>query len=239
MQPLILIAAALAVLIVIVAVVFVAFKRPAAGDAQPGAHPYQKEPSLLSPAERAFFGVLEAAVAGRHRVMVKVRLADIIQVQGGTPFAERERAMDQISTRHIDFVLCRPADLRPEAAIELDETGKTGADRTDFIDDALNAAGLPLYRLNGRQPWRVPELQATLKLALADAKAEGKAAESRKTEVFNPGPAPSCRVCGATMVLRTLTHSDHSTEYFWGCVNYPKCKAAQPLKEKEAGAKEA
>jgi hypothetical protein len=50
-------------------------------------------------------------------------------------------------SKHVDFVLCRPGDVRPMVAIELDDASHAGEARQArdaFLDEAFVAAGLPL-----------------------------------------------------------------------------------------------
>lgn len=39
--------------------------------------------------------------------------------------------------------------------------------------------------------------------------------------------APKCSRCGAKMVLRKAKRETHEGRAFWGCPNYPKCRAVQ------------
>ena len=50
---------------------------------RPSDYPYEPYDSLLSPAERSFFGVLQQALQGEFTPVAKVRLVDILQVQRG------------------------------------------------------------------------------------------------------------------------------------------------------------
>jgi hypothetical protein len=47
---------------------------------RPSDYPYESYDSLLSPAERSFFGVLQQALQGEFTPLAKVRLADILRV---------------------------------------------------------------------------------------------------------------------------------------------------------------
>lgn len=41
--------------------------------------------------------------------------------------------------------------------------------------------------------------------------------------------APTCRLCGQPMVLRTAKQGARAGSQFWGCSAFPKCKGTQPL----------
>lgn len=41
--------------------------------------------------------------------------------------------------------------------------------------------------------------------------------------------APTCRLCGKPMVLRTARRGPQAGRSFWGCSGYPQCKATHPI----------
>jgi len=41
--------------------------------------------------------------------------------------------------------------------------------------------------------------------------------------------APSCPVCGKTMVVRTARKGEHAGQQFWGCSGYPDCRGVRSL----------
>lgn len=114
----------------------------------PAAPPYQKRASLLTPAERQFYRVLQGAVAGDWPIFAMVRLADLIQVKPRTP--SYRRWLGPIIGKHIDFVVCDPENLEPRLAIELDDASHDTPQRQErdrLVNEALAAAGLPLLRV--------------------------------------------------------------------------------------------
>ena len=126
--------------------------------------PYQRADSLLSKAERSLFGVLQGAVAGGCLVMAKVRLADLVSVRRGTQ--GRQGHLNRILAKHVDFVLCDTATVRPLLVIELDDASHSRADRRDrdaFVDAALAAAGLPILHIPAQASYRVADLVAAIR----------------------------------------------------------------------------
>ena len=89
----------------------------------PGAqsYPYYGKKTLFSLAERSFLGVLEQATDGRYRVDGKVRLADALGIKSGTSPGERQRALNRVVAKHVDFVLYHPQNLETGALVELDD----------------------------------------------------------------------------------------------------------------------
>lgn len=127
-----------------------------------GPMPYRRRDYLLTIAERGFFGALEIAAerASRERgeplrVFAKVRLADLVYLPKGT--AGAQGWLNRVTSKHVDFVVCRAADLRPVAAVELDDSSHEQARRQTrdrFVESALEAAGLPLLRVRVAPPGR-------------------------------------------------------------------------------------
>jgi hypothetical protein len=103
--------------------------------------------TLLSPAELSFFHVLEKLVAHRYRVSYKVRLADLfnVKLQKG-----HQSALNKITAKHVDFVVCEPSTSKVIAAIELDDRSHAREDRVQrdhFVNDLFAEHGLPLLRV--------------------------------------------------------------------------------------------
>ena len=84
-------------------------------------NPYIKRHDLFSPAERLFLQTLQEAVSDHFRVFGKVRVADVIDVKEGISQSARRAALNRITSKHFDYVLCRKDDLSVVCAIELDD----------------------------------------------------------------------------------------------------------------------
>lgn len=127
--------------------------------------PYYARKALFSPAERAFLGVLDEAAAGRFRVFAKVRLADVIGVKRGTAQDERQRALNRLLAKHVDYVLCRPNDLSIVALVELDDRSHerpSRQTRDHFLEKACAAAGVPLLRFAAQPTYALSDVRAQL-----------------------------------------------------------------------------
>lgn len=127
--------------------------------------PYYGRKALFSAAERSFLGVLEQAVEGRYRVFGKVRLADVLGVKSGTAAGERQRALNRLLQKHLDFVLCHPEGLSIAALVELDDNSHKRADRQardDFLEQACAAAGVRLLRFPVRTSYALSDVRAGL-----------------------------------------------------------------------------
>ena len=131
--------------------------------------PYVAADALLTPAERAFFGVLRQA-AGRDFVLfAKVRLGDILQIERGVEGKRRFAAFGRISSKHADFVLCDPRTFRVAVVIELDDRSHrlpARRQRDEFVDAALARAAVPLLRVAAARRYEVEALRAGVATAL-------------------------------------------------------------------------
>jgi hypothetical protein len=203
--------------------------------------PYSKASALFSPAERSFFGVLTQAVGKDFCVFGKVRVADVLTVNGGLAPSARTIAQNRINSKHFDFVLCAPTDLSVLCVIELNDAShaqKKRQDRDDFLAAACNAARLPLVVFPARAAYSPAELsrQIAEALVLNDAGALGR--DATTTGAQNPvkstgsaaatasetQPAPLCPKCSSPMTRRTVTSGSNAGKEFWGCSRYPNCR---------------
>jgi len=112
----------------------------------PESYPYKLTHSLLTSSEKAFYVALVLASGGRYLVFAKVRLADLCR--------DLDRwadtgAFNQVSSKHVDFVLCDATTFRPVLAVELDDRSHLRANRRDrdaFVDGVFRTMGLGVYR---------------------------------------------------------------------------------------------
>jgi len=121
--------------------------------------PYRKRDHLLTAAERSFYGVLLQVIDKRYHVAWKVRIADVLWIPGST--TDRQRHLNRILAKHLDFVLCHPDSSAPVLAIELDDSSHREGKRRkrdSFVDAALSAAELPLLRVPVRRSYSPQEL---------------------------------------------------------------------------------
>lgn len=159
----------LAVVIAILMIAAAVIKKVLAKKAgEPQSYPYEKEQALFSPAERSFLGVLEQAVNGRYRFMGKVRLADVVKVKGSLNKSSWQSAFNRIQSKHVDIVACDPATLGIRFVIELDDSTHSQSKRQardQFVDNALQAAGITVVHVPAKRGYSVHDIQSTLSQA--------------------------------------------------------------------------
>lgn len=195
-----------------------------------GEFPYLKGPGLLTPAERSFMGVLEQAVGANFRIQIKVRVADVLVVTPGLARATWQRAFNRISAKHFDFALVERNSFSVMAALELDDSSHSRANRQRrdlFLNGICSNAGLPLIRIPAQRGYNVDEVRRTIMDTLYPP------VISVRQEPQTPAPepvrvplavAPGCPKCGGIMVQRTLRSGPRAGQIIWGCSIYPKCR---------------
>jgi len=112
----------------------------------PDFYPYRLTRSLLTSSEKAFYGALVLAAGRRYTVFAKVRLADLCQDLDR--WADTA-AFNQVSSKHVDFVLCDATTFRPVLAVELDDRSHLRANRRsrdELVDRVFHTMGLGVYR---------------------------------------------------------------------------------------------
>lgn len=121
---------------------------------QNGQPVYEAIPTLLSPAERSFFGVLQQAIASDYQIFAKVRLADIVRPIRNPSRSGWQSAFNRIAGKHVDFVLCDTKRLAVVAVVELDDRTHQRFERgirDSLVDAALADATIPVLRISAQQ----------------------------------------------------------------------------------------
>lgn len=144
---------------------------------------YEAEPSLLTPTERSFFGVLHQALGPEYYICPKVRLADIIRPAKQSSRSGWQTAFNRISGKHVDFVICNPADLGVLGVVELDDRTHQRFERGSrdgAVDAALAGAGIQVIRVQAREYYSQPAVRDLVRNSLKRAAAASDSASSQK-----------------------------------------------------------
>jgi hypothetical protein len=143
--------------------------------------------TLLSPAEGSFLGTLKLIFNEDYHIFSKVRMADVLQpVQNGS---EGKSAFNEISQKHLDFVICRKGTWDILAGVELDDGSHRRSARVvrdTFVEIIFSGAEIPLIRIPARASYSVQELRKTFVQVLNlrnDAASENDDEVSHKREV--------------------------------------------------------
>ena len=173
---------ALVVVVIIAGAIAIALlsKRSGAADDDTGSKQfnYTLNESLLTPAERSFYGALKGCTGDQLSVFAKVRLADVFRPTKGTSGSEWRSAQNKVDRKHVDFLLCRADNLAPVAGIELDDSSHQRADRQkndEFKNGLFAASSIPLIRIAAKNSYNPNELAAAVNEAIAAKKAKPSA----------------------------------------------------------------
>jgi hypothetical protein len=122
--------------------------------------PYRLRDDFLSAAELSFYRVLATSVGDRAVICPKVNLADVFfAVRPNQNRGHRNR----IDRKNVDFLLCRPATMKPSCGVEPDDSSHARRDRQErdeFVDRVFQGEGLPLIRIPAQAAYRLAELIA-------------------------------------------------------------------------------
>jgi len=132
--------------------------------------PQYRRVSLLSPAERSFYGVLVQAAGDRWLVFPKVRVADALTPEKGLTRSDWQRAFNAISAKHFDFLLCDPGDCSVKLAVELDDKShdkQQTRKRDRQVAAACESAGLPLLRIKVARAYPVADIRDQIQAAIS------------------------------------------------------------------------
>jgi very-short-patch-repair endonuclease len=181
--------------------------------------PYRLRDDFLSPAELSFYRVLQLAVRDRATIVTKVNLADIFFVARPN---ENQLYRNKIDRKHVDFLLCDLATMKPRCGIELDDSSHARRDRQErdeFVDQVFHVAGLPLLRFPARASYDPKAIASELAKFLDATQIELPAAISIPSSGL-----PICPKCNLPMVERVASKGPNKGKQFWGCQNYPRCR---------------
>lgn len=136
----------------------------------PNASLYQPAKILFTAAERSFLGVLDQAVGTEYRVFGKVRVADVASVKPGLSRSARQTALNRISGKHFDFIVCRADDLSVICAVELNDkshSSKRAQSRDVFLANICRNISLPLVAVSAKQSYSTQEVRNQFLSAIA------------------------------------------------------------------------
>lgn len=131
---------------------------------------YARVDSLLTPAERSFYGSLVQATGADMVVVPKVRVADVLQVHRG-PSVDGRAAFNQIAMKHFDFVICDRATFSPLYVVELNDSSHLNlnrAARDKFLLEACQAADLPFIQIKAQSGYSIAAIAGTIRTELAE-----------------------------------------------------------------------
>ena len=191
------------------------------------ANVYERQDSLLSPAEKNFYDVLRQITGEQIAICPKPSLREVMKVKESVK-ENRLGYFNRISQKHVDFLLCDKASMQIICAVELDDRSHQQPDRQQrdtFIDEAFASAGIEIFHIPCRRIYGEEEIGELYLFLRNREKAQSRA---KRKDVQREEP-PRCPKCGAPMVLRTAQRGAHQGQRFYGCSNYPSCREVIPI----------
>ena len=204
--------------------------------------PYERQEYFLSPAEKAFYDVLDALVGEDVVICPKPAVREVLRVRGNVR-RDRQKYFNWISQKHVDFVLCDRETMQILCAVELDDSSHERADRRQrdaFMDKAFRKAKLPLFHIPCRKSYGAKELNELCSFLCQDLLVLEEGTTCSAGTICSAGTTrsagttcsalPLCPDCGVPMVLRTASRGPHQGEQFNGCPNFPRCRRTRPYR---------
>lgn len=137
---------------------------------------------FVSEAEADFFRVLRAVVGDRGHILAQVSLRQLLYFPARSS-PGRQRWLNKVAQKSVDFVVCDPNTLTPKVVIELDEPSHARPDRQtrdEDVDTILEAASMPVLRVLTSRTYDTRELEATLAPYLREAQAQSRETQRQR-----------------------------------------------------------
>jgi len=134
---------------------------------------FQAKQHILTRAEQNFYKILSQGLSSQFIILMKVRVADVLQPATSISKSERASSFNQIKSKHFDFLLCSQNTYEIIAAVELDDRHHKRVDRKKrdtFLDAPCESASFPLIRITARQIYSAQEIKSAVLGSLRDYK---------------------------------------------------------------------
>lgn len=158
------------VVLTMVAITLIFFRIEKYGGKTPEALPYNRKNNFYSNAERLFLGTLMRAIGNEYLILGKVRVSDLILINGGLPLKRRVAAYERIAGEYVDFVVCDRRTTKILLVVQLVRRDAVGRALTrGLLDDAFKTADIPLVRFYESNTYEVSDLRHAVLSVLGGA----------------------------------------------------------------------
>jgi len=130
---------------------------------------YKSIGALFSNAEHSFFLVLKQALSENYEVFAKVRIADVLQPEKCASKKNWYTALNRITSKHFDYVLCDKNTFSVVAVIELDDKSHNQSKvkrRDAFVERVCESANLKLLRFQCKSQYQIKTVRDAIFSAL-------------------------------------------------------------------------
>lgn len=171
-------------------------------------YPY-KATNLLTNAEKQLFLFMEnnLVLKDRIRIIPKVRLADIIQVE--ERLCKSKEALWKITSKHVDYIIVDKNTFDLICVVELDDyTHETdeAKKRDELVYYSLLSAGLQLYRIR----CRIAEINTNHLRGIEEC-----------ILMYYRKPCP---MCGSDMQVKSKNSGIRAGHRFYSCTDFINCR---------------
>ena len=209
-------------------------------------YPYIRERTLLTAHELSLHSALIRALDSQYGVFAKVALANILSIDPELPERTLGSARERIERQSVDFVLCEKdgTDILGVIQLESHINAPDGQHRQEgFVDRALKAAGVPVFRLPVKDSYTDQELRIEITRSLVlnwdkSPRQDEPFSHNGETEISGTNPDSQvlgdCPDCGSSMQVRQVHIGKFAGKHLLICVRYPACKHMRLIKEQAA-----
>ena len=219
---------AFAILVALAIVVTALIKKSPEKEDKKQDYLYIKRGPLFTPAERSFYGVLNQAMGDKTQIFGKVRVADVITTKKGLTASVRQTALNKITNKHFDYLLCNKEDLSVLCAIELNDSSHNSEKtrkRDAFLEDACKSANIPLVQIKAKATYNINDIKEVLDKHLPNPSIENTTKESTEEII-----AMACPKCSSEIVEKVAKKGKNAGNKFLACSSFPKCRYVEEIK---------
>lgn len=145
---------------------------------------YKVRQPLLTEQERAYYKILRRTIGDRFVIFPKVRLADMLEHPGTNPkFRLHWLRAQRLSVDLLVVDLC----WRPVLVVKFGPSPRRNRVRQDVLEEALEAADLPLLRVKLLDSYNVDEVTYKVRFAMARHIPESSGPDGR-SKMGDDGP---------------------------------------------------
>ena len=137
--------------------------------------PYTLNTSLLTPAERSFYGVLVQAVEPEMVVCPKVRIADVLKVPPSPDRSTSQTRFNRIAMKHFDYVVCDKENFSFQYIVELNDSShlnQSRAKRDKFISEICKSAQIPLIQFKVQSGYSLQAVRGIIRTEIEEQREE-------------------------------------------------------------------
>jgi len=195
---------------------------------------FERKASVYSEAQVAFYKALQAALAGEFTLLTNIDAVDVLAVVANNNPLATQVAVNKVTTKRFDFVVCDKTQLTALCVIDLNSA----------IDAQLKAAcesaQLVLVSFNSQASYDAQLLRTKILMVIGFTNALKGTRNESGLEIVDEQSINNlqdngidlvlCPECSAVMLKRKAKNGVNAGKLFWLCSIYPKCRGMRAIK---------